>query len=174
MVILESIEPVYQKHGDLFITIEWVITISVYALSMHCVFILLSNHLKYIFSFYGLVDLISILPSYLGLFYDRQRAFASGHSCTCVYCAYFRLLKLARYVNESRVLMNGLRRSMPKITVFIVAVFTLVIIIGTIMFMIEGSQYNSKFNSIPACMYWAIVTLSTVGYGDLTPVDCAW
>ena len=168
MVMLESIEAVHNKYGRVFLTIEWIITILFtveYILRVYSI----KKPLKYIFSFYGLVDLLSILPTYFGLFLTGKE-----HSLVVIRALrllrIFRLLKLARYVNESRVLINGLRRSIPKITVFILAVFTLIIIIGTIMYMLEGSHEDSNFDSIPTCMYWAIVTLSTVGYGDLTPI----
>lgn len=168
LVILESIDAAADKYGLFFLYAEYAITglfTIEYALRIYSI----KKPFKYIFSFYGLVDLCAILPTYLGLFLTGKE-----HSLVVIRALrllrIFRLLKLARYVNESRVLINGLRRSLPKITVFIVAVLTFVVIIGTIMYIVEGSVEDSQFNNIPKCMYWAIVTLSTVGYGDLTPM----
>lgn len=168
LVIFESVETVNNKYSAFFFYAEWSLTILFtieYFLRIFCT----GRPLKYIFSFYGMVDLLSIIPTYIGVFLSDQ-----VHSLLVIrglrLLRIFRLFKLARYVNESRVLVNGLRRSLPKIIIFVGAVFTFVIIIATVMYIVEGSHPGSSFNSIPRCMYWAIVTLSTVGYGDLTPV----
>ncbi len=168
MIIMESVEPINDKYGELFFWTEWVLTV-LFTIEYILRIICLGKPFKYIFSFFGIVDLISILPTYIGIF-----VYGQGHNLVVIRALrllrIFRLFKLVRYVDESRVLINGLRRALPKIVVFIGAVFTFIIIIATVMYMIEGSHKGSEFNSIPRCMYWAIVTLSTVGYGDLAPV----
>ena len=167
IVILESVEAVDARFHMWFLGAEWILT-GLFTVEYILRIICIGKPLKYIFSFYGMVDLLSILPTYLGFFLSGKE-----HSLIVIRALrllrIFRLFKLARYVDESRVLINGLRKSLPKITVFIGAVSVFVVIIATIMYMLEGSYEGTKFNSIPKCMYWSIATLSTVGYGDIAP-----
>lgn len=119
----------------------------------------------YATSFYGIVDLLAILPSYISL------VFAGGHFLVVIrllrILRVFRVLKLMQYVSESKVLVQSLKASRRKITIFIFVVLTLVTILGSLMYLIEGE--SNGFTSIPKSIYWAIVTLTTVGYGDITP-----
>ncbi|NRA40126.1 MAG: ion transporter, partial [Planctomycetes bacterium] len=162
VVMLESVESIAQEYGMFFNIIEWVFTV-LFTIEYIFRILCIGHPVKYILSFYGLVDLLSILPSYLGLFWR-----GSSESLIVIrslrLLRVFRLFKLARYVQESQVLINGLRASIPKIIIFTGAVLTMVVIMGTIMYLIEGSGGNPEFDNIFRSMYWAIVTLSTVGY----------
>ncbi len=165
LVMLESIQSVEQKHGHTLRIAEWTITLIFsieYALRLYIV----KKRWKYVFSFFGLVDFFSILPSFLSLFIPGTRGLAVIRSLRLL--RVFRILKLSRYVSESQELIKAIKASKHKIGVFLFFIIMLVIILGTIMYFIEGKE--SGFTSIPQSIYWAIVTLTTVGYGDITPV----
>jgi voltage-gated potassium channel len=164
LVMLESVESINSKYGALLNISEWIITI---LFSFEYIFRIISikKPFKYIFSFYGVIDLLSTLPKYLSLI------FIGGHHLAALRALrllrVFRILKLARYVGESNNLMKALKASKAKIAVFLFFVVILCIILGTVMYMIEGEE--NGFTSIPRSVYWAIVTLTTVGYGDIAP-----
>jgi len=164
-VILESVEELGQRYGYAFHVIEWVLTILFtveYALRLYCV----RKPMSYARSFYGIVDLVSILPTYLSLFFSGAQMLLAVRALRML--RIFRILKLVYFISEARILMHALRASRGKIVVFLFFVVVLVIVIGAIMYLVEG-QHNSKFHNIPVSIYWAIVTLTTVGFGDITP-----
>lgn len=167
-VMLESIGSVDAEYHDFLNTAEWVITI-LFSLEYIARVITVKKPLKYIFSFFGIIDLLSTIPKYLSFF-----LIGGAHSLVALRALrllrIFRILKLARYIGESTNLTRALKASRAKLSVFILFVFILCIILGTIMYLIESGQ-DSGFTSIPRSIYWAIVTLTTVGYGDIAPVS---
>jgi voltage-gated potassium channel len=166
LVMLESVSTINDIYGDWFHLAEWIITIFFtieYILRLICVF----KPSKYVFSFYGIIDLISILPSYIELFLGISNYLSAVRAMRLL--RVFRIFKLAKFLKESNRLVEALKASQAKITVFIFFVFMIVIVIGSLMYLIEGGP-NSDFTSIPRSIYWAIVTLTTVGYGDIAPV----
>lgn len=163
-VLLDSVASIRAKYGNVIHIAEWLFTV---LFSIEYVLRIYSSHrqFRYIFSFYGLIDLLAFLPTYLSLF-------LTGAHYLIVIRAFrllriFRILKLTRFTYEGTILKNALRASYYKITVFLTSVLTLVTIIGTLMYIVEGDK--SGFTSIPVSIYWAIVTITTVGYGDISP-----
>ncbi len=166
IVMLESVNYINVKYSELFFVLEWIFTIIFtleYLLRLYSVY----RPLRYATSFFGIVDLLAILPAYLSLF------IAAGAQPLLVIRAFrlirvFRIFKLGHFLNEGNTLLRALRASRVKISVFLMFVTLLVIIIGSVMYLVEGGE-GSAFSSIPRSVYWAIVTLTTVGYGDITP-----
>jgi voltage-gated potassium channel len=163
-VMLDSMGGVRSRHGMLLYGIEWFFTLLFtveYVLRLLCV----GKPLKYASSFYGIVDLLAIIPTYLSLILPGSQYLLVIRILRIL--RIFRILKLVTYLGEARLLMRALRASGRKIAVFLFAVLTLVIIFGSLMYVIEGEGHG--FTSIPRSIYWAIVTLTTVGYGDISP-----
>jgi voltage-gated potassium channel len=168
VVMLESVDSIFEKYGFYLRILEWSFT-ALFTIEYGLRLASVGRPFFYIFSFYGLVDLISILPSYLGLWWG-----ASTHSLAVIralrFLRIFRVLKLGKFVDSGDIILTSLRNSRHKITVFMFAVLTVVMIVGSMMFLIEGNLENTGFTSIPRSIYWAIVTITTVGFGDITPV----
>jgi voltage-gated potassium channel len=165
-VMFESVESYRVKYGEYLNALEWGITF-IFSLEYVSRIISVKKPLKYIFSFYGLVDLISLLPTYLGLFVSAENISSIKIIRTIRLMRVFRILKLIRYVKEANTLKQALIASRQRIVVFLAAVLSVATIMGTIIYMIEDPEHG--FTSIPRSIYWAIVTLTTVGYGDIHP-----
>ena len=162
--MLESVEEINNKYGEALRIIEWVFT-TLFTLEYIARIIVTNKPRSYIMSFLGIIDLLALLPAYLGLFFSGTHALMVIRSIRLI--RIFRILKFARYISAGGVITNALRASAAKITVFLVAVLSLTVILGTAMYLFEGSE--NGFSNIPKSIYWAIVTLTTVGYGDITP-----
>ncbi len=165
LVMLESIKSFDEKYHTFLNISEWVITI-LFSVEYITRIITVKKPFKYIFSFYGIIDLLSTIPKYISLLFGGVHALAALRALRLL--RVFRILKLARYLGASNLLVSALKASRAKISVFLFAVLILCIICGTVMYLIEGEE--SGFTSIPVSVYWCIVTLTTVGFGDIAPV----
>ena len=164
-VMLESVQSIRLMYGPILYSIEWCITALFtveFILRLYCS----PNPLKYATSFFGVVDILSVCPSYIALFLPGTHYFTVVRVLRVL--RVFRILKFVQYIEESKGLIRRIKQSFRKIVLFISAVLTISIILGSIMYVVEGEA--SGFTSIPKSVYWAIVTLTTVGYGDISPV----
>ncbi len=164
-VMLESISGFNARYHNFLNIAEWVITI-VFTLEYIARIIAVKRPFKYIFSFYGVIDFLSTIPKYLSLIFVGTQVLIALRAFRLL--RVFRILKLARYLGASNMLASSLKASKAKILVFLFAVLIVSIIFGTLMYLIEGEA--SGFTSIPVSVYWCIVTLTTVGFGDIAPV----
>lgn len=165
VVMLESVIYLNIKYEFTFTTIEWVVT-GLFTVEYIFRIICLKKPLSYIFSFMGLVDLFSILPSYLSILIDGTGSLLVVRSIR--FLRIFRILRLSRYMIGADILEKALKNSRFKIFVFLISMLTIVIILGGIMYVIEPSE--AGFTSIPRSVYWAVITITTVGYGDIAPI----
>jgi voltage-gated potassium channel len=165
LVSLESVPSLNLFQMKMISYFEWAITI-LFTLEYMIRVIIVRNKKRYLVSFFGVVDLLAILPTYLSLFIPGTQFALMLRIFRLL--RVFRILKLGKYIGESYLLLNALKASRYKITVFLEGVLIVVVLVGTLMYIIEGE--TSGFNSIPESIYWAIVTLTTVGFGDIAPV----
>ncbi len=163
-VMVASIESVYREHRLLLDTLEWIFT-GLFTIEYVLRLVSVRRPLRYARSFFGVVDLLSILPTWVGLFVGGAHSLMVVRTLRLLRA--FRVFKMATYLVESRILLLALARSRQKILVFLTAVLCAVVVAGALLYVVEGPE--NGFTSIPVSMYWAVVTITTVGYGDISP-----
>ena len=164
VVVLESVPAIQAAYGGILRIAEWGFTILFtieYALRLWTA----ARRRAYMISFFGLVDLLAILPTYLSAIIAGSQSLAVVRGLRLI--RVFRVLKLVRHLKEARALTRALKASRPKIVVFLTGVLSIAVIFGTVMYLVEGDA--AGFTSIPTSIYWAVVTMTTVGYGDIAP-----
>ncbi|MCM4172948.1 ion transporter [Arenibacter sp. TNZ] len=164
IVMLESIPTFDEKHHRFLNFSEWIVTI-LFSIEYILRIVSINRPKKYIFSFFGIVDLLSTIPKYLSLFLIGSQYITAFRILRLL--RVFRILKLVRFVGESNNLIRALHASRTKIFVFVFFVIVISVLLGTVMYIVEGPTHG--FSSIPHSVYWTIVTLTTVGYGDISP-----
>ena len=165
VIMLDSVSAIQAKYAIWLFALEWGFT-ALFSIEYLMRLLVVRRPLRYAISGWGLVDLLSILPSYLSLLLPGSQSLLAVRILRLL--RLFRILKLSEYVEEGGVLTGALYRSRRKLFVFLCAVLTVVVIFGALMYVVEGPQHG--FTSIPTSMYWAIVTMATVGFGDLAPI----
>ncbi len=163
-VMLESVPEVRAAHGGALRIAEWTLTV-LFTVEYLVRLVAVGHPWRYARSFFGVVDLLAVVPTYVSLVFPGAQSLLVLRAIRLL--RVFRVFKLARYLHEAGVLLEAMRSSRRKITVFFGTVLVLVLIIGALMYLVEGER--SGFTSIPKSVYWAIVTVTTVGYGDITP-----
>lgn len=164
LVMLESVSSIRYSYSKILKVMEWVITI-IFTIEYILRLLIVKKPLRYIFSFYGIIDFLAVIPTYLSILIAGSQSLVVIRILRLL--RVFRILKLTRYTQAGRNLLRAMWASREKISVFVFFVLTIVVIFGTVMYLVEGE--SNGFNSIPQSIYWAIVTLTTVGYGDISP-----
>lgn len=164
IVMLDSVAPLSKKYSIIFNTVEWILTV-IFTIEYLTRIVVHPKPLRYIFSFWGFIDLLSILPTFLSLMFSGYRYMLVVRIFRLM--RVFRIFKLTRFNKESQMLMRSLKASLYKISLFFLALMMVVTIMGTIMYVVEGEDQG--FDNIPESIYWAIITITTVGYGDMVP-----
>lgn len=166
LVMIESVPTMMKEYSRHLYIAEWVITI-LFTIEFILRLIVVKKPWKYMTSFYGVVDLLSILPTYISVFFPQSQFLIVIRALRLM--RVFRIFKLTRFVRESMTIVMALKASARRILVFLSFVVLLSIILGALIYVVESPQ-NEKFSSIPQSVYWSIVTITTVGYGDISPV----
>jgi len=164
-VALETVPGLSSEAKTALMILEWGFTIF-FTIEYILRIITVLRPMKYVTSFYGIIDLLAILPTYLTIFFAGSHSFMMIRALRLL--RVFRIFKMANYLNQSQVLWRSLRASVTKISVFLYFIILMVCIFGSIMYLVEGGR-NPQFDSIPRSIYWAVVTVTTVGFGDITP-----
>lgn len=165
VVMLDSVESYHKEYGRLFVIMEWTFTI-LFTMEYILRLISIQKPWLYVISFLGLVDLLAIIPSYLSIFFVGAQSLLVLRALRLL--RVFRIFKLTHFLTEMEFLKIALAGSLKKISIFMLVVLSLVIILGSVMYLVEKGE--NGFDSIPESIYWAIVTITTVGYGDISPV----
>lgn len=163
-VLLESVKSIRAEYGPMLDAVEWVFTF-IFTLEYILRIVSVKRPLRYVFSFYGVIDILAVLPSYLSFFVPGAQTLLIIRVLRLL--RIFRILKLSEYTSAGSVITTALKASQKKIFVFLTAVVLIVTVVGAVMYVVEGEA--NGFTDIPTSIYWAIVTMTTVGYGDLSP-----
>ncbi len=163
-VVLESVGSIRAQYGTLLLAMEWGFT-AIFTVEYVLRVLSVRRPFHYMTSFFGLVDLLAILPTFVSLLFPSMHSLLVIRAFRLV--RIFRIFKLSTHLGQAEILARALRSSGPKITVFLTTIFATVIIVGALMYVVEGEQ--NGFINIPTSIYWAIVTMTTVGYGDIAP-----